>query len=127
MAICARFLVVHPQPSRRVSLIDSALLRILPGTMCILVAVIVPETYGPLLLRRRAQALLKLTGAIYVSKLSKDEPSITLRAKLKTALSRPWLMLFYEPIVLILTIYLSLLYGTVTVTFIRCRCVANEY
>jgi len=99
----------------------------LPGTVCILVAVIVPETYGPLLLKRRAQALSKLTGDIYVSKLSKDEPSITLRAKLKTALCRPLLMLFYEPIVLILTIYLSLLYGTVTVTFIRCRCVANEY
>jgi len=95
--------------------------------MCILVAVIVPETYGPLLLKRRAQALSKLTGDIYVSKLSKDEPSITLRAKLKNALSRPWLMLFYEPIVLILTIYLSLLYGTVTVTLIRFRCVANEY
>ena len=100
---------------------------ILAGTMCILVAVIVPETYGPLLLKRRAQALSKLTGHIYVSKLMKDEPSITLTGKLKTALSRPWLMLFHEPIVLILTIYLALLYGTVSAPPIRSRCVANEY
>ena len=98
---------------------------IFSGTMCILVAVIVPETYGPLLLKRRAQALSKLTGDKYVSKLMKDEPVVTLSGKLKIALSRPWLMLFYEPIVLILTIYLALLYGTVTFTPIRCRCVAN--
>ncbi|KAL8737754.1 MAG: hypothetical protein Q9181_001382 [Wetmoreana brouardii] len=88
-------------------------LAILSGTMCILVALIVPETYGPLLLKRRAQALSKLTGDVHVSKLNKNEPEPTLRAKLKIALSRPWLMLFHEPIVLILTIYLALLYGTV--------------
>lgn len=81
--------------------------------MCILVAVLVPETYGPLLLKRRAQALTKMTGDVHVSKLMKYEPEMTLRKKLKIAMSRPWLMLFYEPIVLVLTIYLSLLYGTV--------------
>ena len=34
----------------------------LSGTTCILIAVSVPETYGPLRLKRRAQALSKLTG-----------------------------------------------------------------
>ncbi|KAL8700837.1 MAG: hypothetical protein Q9201_005230 [Fulgogasparrea decipioides] len=88
-------------------------IAILSGTMCILVAIIVPETYGPFLLKRRAQALSKLTGDVHVSKLNKNELEPTLRAKLKIALSRPWLMLFHEPIVLILTVYLALLYGTV--------------
>lgn len=75
--------------------------------MCILVAVLVPETYGPLLLKRRAQALTKTTGSVHVSKLMKRESETTLKEKLKIAFSRPWLMLFHEPIVLILTIYLS--------------------
>ena len=95
--------------------------------MCILVAVFVPETYGPLLLKRRAQALSKLTGLTYVSKLTKNEPSATLTGKLKTALSRPWLMLFQEPIVLILTIYLALLYGTVKYHSHLLSMRANEY
>ncbi|KAL8788643.1 MAG: hypothetical protein Q9213_001571 [Squamulea squamosa] len=85
--------------------------------MCILVAVIVPETYGPLLLKRRAQALTKMTGYVHVSKLNKKEPEPSLEEKLKIALSRPWLMLCHEPIVLILTIYLALLYGTLYMFF----------
>jgi hypothetical protein len=87
---------------------------IFSGSLCILVALLVPETYGPLLLKRRAQELSKQSQALYVSKLDKDEQQITLGARLKVALSRPWLMLLHEPIVLILTIYTALLYGTVT-------------
>ncbi|KAL8768188.1 MAG: hypothetical protein Q9209_005497 [Squamulea sp. 1 TL-2023] len=92
--------------------------RWVQGTICILVGVIVPETYGPLLLKRRAQALTKMTGNVHVSKLNKTEPELSLGEKLKIALSRPWLMLFLEPIVLILTIYLALLYGTVAVHYL---------
>jgi hypothetical protein len=91
----------------------SAFSAILSGSLCILIALIVPETYGPLLLRRRAQALSKTTGKSYISKLDKDAPQTTLGAKLKIALKRPWLLLFHEPIVLVLTIYTALLYGTV--------------
>ena len=87
---------------------------IFSGSLCILVALLVPETYGALLLKHRAQALSKQSQAFYVSKLDKDEQQITLGAKLKVAFSRPWLMLLHEPIVLILTIYTALLYGTVS-------------
>lgn len=81
--------------------------------MSILVALTVPETYGPLLLKRRAQSLTQLTGHVHVSKLNKGKPEPSLRTRLQIALSRPWLMLFHEPIVLLLTVYLALLYGTV--------------
>ncbi|KAL9017278.1 MAG: hypothetical protein Q9185_005399 [Variospora sp. 1 TL-2023] len=92
-------------------------LAILSGTMSILVALIVPETYGPLLLERRSQSLTQLTGHVHVSKLNKGKPEPSLRTRLQIALSRPWLMLFHEPIVLILTVYLALLYGTIYIFF----------
>jgi len=99
---------------------------IFSGSLCILVALLVPETYAPLLLKRRAQTLSKLSGKCYVSKLDKDEQQITLGAKLKVTLSRPWLMLLHEPIVLLLTIYTALLYGTVMCMRCYRRDFANE-
>lgn len=87
---------------------------IFSGSLCILVALFVPETYGPLLLQRRAQELSKRSGKCYISKLDKDKHQSTLGMTLKVALTRPWLMLLHEPIVLVLSIYSALLYGTVT-------------
>jgi hypothetical protein len=87
---------------------------IFSGSLCILVALFVPETYGPLLLQRRAQELSKRSGKCYISKLDKDKHQSTLGKTLKVALTRPWLMLLHEPIVLVLSIYSALLYGTVT-------------
>ncbi|QRV93887.1 major facilitator superfamily transporter [Ceratobasidium sp. AG-Ba] len=72
----------------------------------------VPETFAPVLLRRRAERLQKESeGRLhYVSKFDlhgKKKPSTTL----KIALSRPFAMLIHEPIVLVLTIYIALIYG----------------
>ncbi|KAM3075431.1 hypothetical protein ACMFMG_007581 [Clarireedia jacksonii] len=89
-------------------------LAIFSGSLCILVALFVPETYGPLLLQRRAQELSKRSGKYYISKLDKDKHQSTLGKTLKVALTRPWLLLLHEPIVLVLSIYSALLYGTVT-------------
>ncbi|KAG8758494.1 hypothetical protein FRC12_009998 [Ceratobasidium sp. 428] len=72
----------------------------------------VPETFAPVLLRRRAETLQKDSkGHLhYVSKFDihgKKKPSTTLGI----ALSRPFSILVHEPIVLILTIYIALIYG----------------
>ncbi len=75
----------------------------------------VPETYSPVLLERRAQNLSKLTGKTFISKLNKGKGK-SLRLALKTALTRPWVLLFREPIVLLLSIYMAILYGTVPLT-----------
>jgi hypothetical protein len=93
----------------------------------LLVALLVPETYGPLLLKRRAQALSKISEKCYVSKLDRDEQHVDLRAKLKVTLTRPWLMLFHQPIVLILTIDTALLYGTVIYVPCCLEDFANKY
>ena len=116
MAMGRRLPVIESNKSATHVGLTTSRSAILSGTLCMIVAVVVPETYGPLLLKRRAQALSRRTGDIYVSKLAKDETTTSLRSKLRIAMSRPWLMLIREPIVLFLTIYLALLYGTVAIT-----------
>ncbi len=81
------------------------------GVCWLAVLLIVPETYGPVLLRRRAALLSRLTGKVYISKLDAYETK-TMGQQFQAALLRPWILLFLEPIVLITSIYLSILYGT---------------
>jgi hypothetical protein len=83
------------------------------GVCCISMAMIIPETFAPVLLMRRAERLSQANGRVYVSKLEKDRQKKTLLATIKVALTRPWVLLCYEPIVLLLTIYIAILYGTV--------------
>ena len=76
-----------------------------------------PETYAPVLLRRRAEKLSKLQGKVYRSQLDIDRGRLPLTKILSTALSRPWVLLVREPIVLLFTIYLSIIYGTLYMLF----------
>ncbi|KAK2053401.1 major facilitator superfamily transporter [Colletotrichum caudatum] len=82
------------------------------GTFWILGTVLVPETYSPYLLRRRAAALSKMTGKCYVSKIEHAKGKVSLAKSLRTALSRPWVLLLREPIVLLLSTYTAIIYGT---------------
>ncbi|KAK9426587.1 putative Major facilitator superfamily (MFS) profile domain-containing protein [Seiridium unicorne] len=77
----------------------------------------VPETYAPVLLRRRAAKLTHMTGKHYVSQIDADRGKVTLGQSLKTALSRPWVLLLKEPIVLLLSIYMAIIYGTLYMLF----------
>lgn len=78
----------------------------------ILGTIFVPETYGPVLIRRRAASLAKSTGKIYVSVLNKNRPNTHPSEIFKRTLARPWVLLFREPIVLFASTYLAILYGT---------------
>ena len=91
-------------------------LAIFSGTLWIIGGLTVPETYAPVLLRRRAEKLSKMTGKVYQSRVDHDRGKVTLAGSLKTALSRPWILLFMEPIVLLLSIYMAIIYGTVCST-----------
>jgi MFS family permease len=77
----------------------------------------VPETYAPYLLRKRAARLSKITGKLYRSKLDIDRGSVSLSEALKTAMTRPWVLLFREPIVIILSLYMAVVYGTLYMLF----------
>lgn len=94
------------------------LMAIFTGALWILGALTIPETYPPVLLRKRAAALSKATGHVYRSKLELDKANTpSVGAAFKTALSRPWVLLFREPIVFLLSIYMAIIYGTLYMMF----------
>ncbi|GAA5976464.1 hypothetical protein JCM10908_005509 [Rhodotorula pacifica] len=72
----------------------------------------IPETYSPVLLRRRAAALEKETGKVYRS-MYDLHPSFAapLTTKMRTALSRPFVLLFKEPICSLFAVYSAIVYG----------------
>lgn len=77
----------------------------------------IPETYAPVLLQKRAAALSKQTGKKYISMLEKQRGKKTPAQAFKVALARPWVLLFVEPIVLLISIYMAILYGTLYMLF----------
>ena len=100
------------------------LMAIFTGVMVIVGGLVVPETYAPVLLRKRAAALSRKNGKVYVSRFdmhhrnpatSTKGPSVG--AQLRTALLRPWILLFREPIVFVLSIYMAIIYGTMYMMF----------
>jgi len=94
------------------------LMAIFTGAVWIIGSLTIPETYPPVLLRKRAAALSRATGKVYRTRMdvqSGKRPSAG--EAFKTALSRPWILLFREPIVLLLSVYMSIIYGTLYMMF----------
>lgn len=87
------------------------------GAVWIISTLSYPETYSPVLLKVRAAALSKKTGKVYVSKLEAGKPTKTLRQQFAVALSRPWVLLFKEPIVFLTSLYMAIIYGTMYLCF----------
>jgi DHA1 family multidrug resistance protein-like MFS transporter len=78
--------------------------------------IVIPETYGPVLLQRRAKKLRYQTRnwAMH-SKL--DEEQVDMKQIIHKYLFRPFAMLILEPILLLVTIYMSLTYGILYLFF----------
>jgi MFS family permease len=93
------------------------LMAIFTGALWIFGALYVPETYAPVILRRRAAELSKQTGKVYRTRQEVDAGPISAGTAFKTALSRPWILLFREPIVLLLSTYMAIIYGTLYMCF----------
>ncbi|KAM0452725.1 hypothetical protein ACHAPV_008376 [Trichoderma viride] len=93
------------------------LVAIMAGVVWIATTIATPETYAPYLLRSRAKALSQSTGNVYVSRLDAGEPPKTLPQELSVALSRPWVLLFLEPIILLMSLHMSIVYGTLYMFF----------
>jgi hypothetical protein len=93
------------------------LMAIWSGAMLIIAGCLVPETYPPVLLRRRAERLSKLSGKVYRSRTDIDQGKVTLGEAFSTGLKRPWILLFSEPIVLLLSLYHAIIYGILYMLF----------
>ncbi|KAJ6013299.1 hypothetical protein N7540_007890 [Penicillium herquei] len=92
-------------------------LAIFSGVLWLCVIFLLPETYAPVLLRRRAAKLSEMTGKVYRSKLDIERGPTPMGKTITTALSRPWILLFREPIVLLFSIYMAIIYGTLYMLF----------
>ncbi|KAF2691320.1 MFS general substrate transporter [Lentithecium fluviatile CBS 122367] len=93
------------------------LMAIFSGVIFFMAILLVPETYPPVLLRKRAQTLSKMTGKVYMSRTDLDQGKISLGEAFATGLKRPWILLFREPIVLFLSLYMAIIYGTLYMLF----------
>ncbi|KAM5463538.1 MFS siderochrome iron transporter 1 [Microsporum ferrugineum] len=103
------------------------LLAIFSGTVWIIGSIFLPETYPPVLLRKRAQRLSKLTGKVYASRMDIEQGKLSIGQAFQTALMRPWILLFCEPIVFLLSIYMAIVYGTLYMLFSAFPIVYQQY
>ncbi|KAG9874635.1 MFS general substrate transporter, partial [Aureobasidium melanogenum] len=92
-------------------------MAIFTGVLWIIGTLLIPETYPPVLLRKRAAKMSKMTGKVYRSKGDVDQGPTTFSKVFKTSLLRPWVLLFREPIVLLLSVYMAIIYGTLYMLF----------
>jgi multidrug resistance protein len=92
-------------------------MAIFAGVIWIVGTLMVPETYTPFLLRNRAAALSKETGKVYISIIEAQSAKKTPAEAFKQAILRPWILLFMEPIVLALSVYMAIIYGTLYMLF----------
>ncbi|KAJ5356262.1 major facilitator superfamily domain-containing protein [Penicillium concentricum] len=88
-------------------------ITLIPSLLLWLIYLIfVPESYGPIILEQRAQQLRCQTGN-WALHAKHEEISIDAKEILRTYLVRPVIMLFMEPILLLVSIYMSLIYGII--------------
>ena len=81
-------------------------LTIFAGTCLILIVFTVPETYAPVILKRKAERLRKETGDDrYYALIETNKISFTKR--LEHIVARPFRIMFTEPMLLAVTIYMS--------------------
>ncbi|KAJ6070370.1 hypothetical protein N7467_011689 [Penicillium canescens] len=83
----------------------------------VLITFTVPETYAPILLKKRAQKLRKAENDDKYTTEAELDPR-PLGEKLRIFLFRPFQLLFLEPIVLFIALYMSVLYGLLYMFFV---------
>ena len=89
---------------------------ILAGVVWVLITFTVPETYAPTILKRRAEKLSKSTGRRFLTE--QDLDLLPFSERLLNFLIRPFQLLFGELIVLLISVYMSVLYGLLYMFFV---------
>jgi hypothetical protein len=98
---------------------------ILSGFVWVLITFTLPETYAPTILSKRAAKLRKSTGNSKYATEQQLNPR-PFKETLKLILLRPIQLLFLEPIVMLLAIYMAVLYGLLYMFFIAFPVVYQE-
>jgi DHA1 family multidrug resistance protein-like MFS transporter len=71
---------------------------------------VLTETYGPVLLARRAKRMRSMTQN-WAYHAKSEERALTTRDILEQCLAKPAKMLFLEPILLLMSLYISVVFG----------------
>ncbi|TFY57696.1 hypothetical protein EVJ58_g6869 [Rhodofomes roseus] len=94
------------------------IMMIFAGACTFVAAIWVPETYAPVLLQQKAQRLRKADPVKNADLYAEHERADwSVKGIMHRTLYRPLLMLAIEPILLLVTIYLSLVYGVLYALF----------
>ncbi|KAJ5472189.1 hypothetical protein N7530_006190 [Penicillium desertorum] len=93
------------------------LTTIFNGVVFLVGIAFIPETYTPVLLQKRAAKLSKMTGAVHKSRLDIGNANRSAGEIFTKTMVRPWILLLMEPIVLLLSIYMAIIYGTMYMEF----------
>lgn len=95
------------------------------GLLYVVIVFTIPETYAPTILKRRAAKLRKETGDnSYVTDIELNPRP--LGEMIRVNLTRPFIFLFRELIVFLLSIYMSILYGLLYMFFFAYPVVFGE-
>jgi hypothetical protein len=104
----------------------AALLAFFALFLFVLGALFSPETYAPVLLRRRAQYLSKATGKVYRAELDVKKPMKTKDLFLQQ-LKTPWILLFTETVAFLMAIYAAVVYAILYMQFTAFPIVFVQY
>lgn len=92
------------------------ILTIFAGVCWLQIVFTIPETYSPVLLAKKAKEIRKRTGdERYHAAI--ESQKMTLSQRLETILARPFKILFREPMLIALTLYMSFVYGCIYLLF----------
>lgn len=89
----------------------------LSAALFVACALLTPESFAPIILKRRAAALSRETGQIYISVLSQGTKQKSPSGLFWAGLARPWAFLVFEPICLMLSVYIAIVYATMYMLF----------
>jgi DHA1 family multidrug resistance protein-like MFS transporter len=90
--------------------------RIMAAAFGTIAVIIVPETYGPVILKRRAQRLRQETRN-WALHAKIEEGGMSVKDVVQRYIFRPAQMIPREPILLLVTIYMALIYGILYLFF----------
>ncbi|KAJ5116629.1 MFS general substrate transporter [Penicillium angulare] len=87
------------------------IILIMSGVVMVIVILLQPETYSPLLLKWKAKNFRTITGdSRFVSEMDISHAEVGGFARIYDALKREFLLTFQEPIVLLISLYLTVIY-----------------
>jgi MFS family permease len=92
-------------------------LTIFAGVCLAAMIVILPETYVPFILQQEARKLRKQTGEPWISALERSKKGDTAGSLFKKTIAKPFIMIVQEPMLAVLTLYMSFVYGIIYLLF----------